>query len=160
MGEEDVAHEIVLILVLMEDGLWRGPVASWMKSWDTVLILVLMEDGLWLETLYTPTILSWGLNPCFNGRWSLTCFFLVASDGAEIGLNPCFNGRWSLTLFLSMKTDSFKVLILVLMEDGLWQLAEPRFPANLEKCLNPCFNGRWSLTIKNNMANNQIKTKS
>ena len=35
------------------------------------------------------------LNPCCNGRWSLTHEdnFTIA----KLSLNPCCNGRWSLT---------------------------------------------------------------
>ena len=36
------------------------------------------------------------------------------------GLNPCFSGRWSLTDdSLTMNVARYKVLILVLVEDGL-----------------------------------------
>ena len=34
-------------------------------------------------------------------------------------LNPCFSGRWSLMLEDEMNTQSYLVLILVVMEDGL-----------------------------------------
>ena len=41
---EDVTSSWVLILVVMEDGLWL----SWVLIIETsVLILVVMEDGLW-----------------------------------------------------------------------------------------------------------------
>ena len=39
---------------------------------------------------------------------------------SRYGLNPCFNGRWSLTLNEQIEAiEAEKVLILVLMEDGL-----------------------------------------
>ena len=64
----------------------------------------------------------------------------------HVSLNPCCNGRWSRTLpgfFFPQRTK--KVLILVVMEDGL-----VRFGTSPSKygcsCLNPCCNGRWSRT--------------
>ena len=39
---------------------------------------------------------------------------------AKVCLNPCFNGRWSLTpLYKGEEELTMFVLILVLMEDGL-----------------------------------------
>ena len=35
------------------------------------------------------------------------------------GLNPCFNGRWSRTAKFEQSMSLIRVLILVLMEDGL-----------------------------------------
>ena len=61
------------------------------------------------------------LNPCCNGRWSLTYYKEDGSDWSWSSLNPCCNGRWSLT-FLVIQTPDFEgghVLILVVMEDGL-----------------------------------------
>ncbi len=78
----------------MEDGL-RERSQTFVVVIELVLILVLMEDGLregggfWLTFTAAPS-----LNPCFNGRWSASRskyfgdFFLCC-------LNPCFNGRWS-----------------------------------------------------------------
>ena len=40
-------NKIVLILVLMEDGLWLTLTAAYVLGLVLVLILVLMEDGLW-----------------------------------------------------------------------------------------------------------------
>ena len=85
----------VLILVLMEDGLWRS-VAAVKAANPGVLILVLMEDGLWHLSPRMRTRIQASLNPCFNGRWSLT----------EAQMAPMRPPCW--------------VLILVLMEDGLW----------------------------------------
>ena len=38
------------------------------------------------------------------------------------GLNPCSNGRYSLRLTIMEKKNVIEVLILVLMEDTLWEL--------------------------------------
>ena len=43
------------------------------------------------------------------------------------GLNPCFSGGWSRSSFNSTWTiEQFKVLILVLVEDGLGELDKSR----------------------------------
>ncbi len=60
-------QQIVLILVVMEDGLWH---ALQLLSALVVLILVVMEDGLRLNHL--PAMVITSLNPCCNGRWSQT----------------------------------------------------------------------------------------
>ena len=61
-----------------------------------------------------------GLNPCFNGWYSLT-----ETKGSWAGkrsecLNPCFNGWYSLTRALFADGPDPWVLILVLMDDTLW----------------------------------------
>ena len=82
----------VLILVVMEDGLWQAFVVC--NKLGLVLILVVMEDGLWLSYNFQNGV-SESLNPCCNGRWSLTLARAIPS--ASSSLNPCCNGRWSLT---------------------------------------------------------------
>ena len=109
----------VLILVLMEYGLWHRTLDVKVSA-SRVLILVLMEYGLW-PSIVKNHVLAVGLNPCSNGIWSLT------GDGRAVfveseGLNPCSNGIWSLTIVEKFIDDHNKVLILVLMEYGLWQL--------------------------------------
>ena len=60
------------------------------------------------------------LNPCFNGRYSLS---ILRQRNLElpftICLNPCFNGRYSLRATGEANDDIDYVLILVLMEDTL-----------------------------------------
>ena len=62
---------------------------------DTVLILVLMEDTLrvkdWLAA--NPTATN-SLNPCFNGRYSQSNK-VRCTLSLSVCLNPCFNGRYS-----------------------------------------------------------------
>ena len=91
------------------------------KDWrfsDNVLILVVMEDGLWLTPKWWARTRK-GLNPCCNGRWSLTEY--VFHNLTEwMSLNPCCNGRWSLTETKFYDLQDTWVLILVVMEDGLW----------------------------------------
>ena len=55
------------------------------------------------------------LNPCFNGRYSLST--LIADSALQSCLNPCFNGRYSLSEKETGIGTGLKVLILVLMED-------------------------------------------
>ncbi len=137
---------LVLILVLMEDGLWQQR-RSIYNTGNRVLILVLMEDGLWRQSVLILYKIAKSLNPCFNGRWSLTISF-VRDDNGEYSLNPCFNGRWSLTTNHNLRTrKTVYVLILVLQEDGLWLIKVDLYKDSVYG-LNPCFNGRWSLTLR------------
>ena len=57
-----------------------------------------------------------GLNPCFNGRYSLRANYLL-QDKVNDSLNPCFNGRYSLRTTKMRYMLLSGVLILVLMED-------------------------------------------
>ena len=108
----------VLILVLMEDTLWAlSSVCN--ENLKQVLILVLMEDTLWVKKK-NHCVKNYGLNPCFNGRYSLS------------SLDDLLAG------------EVLGVLILVLMEDTLWG-NNLFFSYGYKKCLNPCFNGRYSL---------------
>ena len=92
-----------------------------------------------------------------------------------ICLHPCCNGIWSLTEIYVFYWKDSRVLILVLMEYGLWHVCAPRFhifPACvlilvlmeyglwlnwkefiMKKVvrLNPCSNGIWSLTHNNEL---------
>ena len=109
----------VLILVLMEYGLWRGSMAG-ENAGFLVLILVLMEYGLWPSTGLARADAAERLNPCSNGIWSLTTF-VAFRDPDGLSLNPCSNGIWSLTWSKGMDQRWINsVLILVLMEYGLW----------------------------------------
>ena len=86
---------------------------------------------------------SGSLNPCFNGRYSLRepQWRKVKVFGC---LNPCFNGRYSLSAADFADYLRFPgVLILVLMEDTHWEISRTVI-LNLVR-LNPCFNGRYSL---------------
>ena len=160
----------VLILVLMEYGLWHfyslylwwwygclNPCSNGIWSltlWKghfsevskDVLILVLMEYGLWhkcnqcnscrlhclnpcsngiwslTQNYHGRKITRIGLNPCSNGIWSLTYEADVPADAIPEGLNPCSNGIWSLTQRHYQQLQLQHVLILVLMEYGLWRL--------------------------------------
>ena len=140
----------VLILVLMEYGLWPGA-ATITVTLTAVLILVLMEYGLWLNKVEPSVGIILRLNPCSNGIWSLTASALFAmkrefvvlilvlmeyglwpfgtrSPAFSTGrLNPCSNGIWSLTFLIIWVTPSIVVLILVLMEYGLWHCGNLTF---------------------------------
>ena len=61
-------------------------------------------------------ILTYCLNPCFNGIYSLRELSLRYAVRA-IGLNPCFNGIYSLSVrAICIHERKAVVLILVLME--------------------------------------------
>ena len=122
--------DVVLILVLMEYGLWRG-IYEWETKGSTVLILVLMEYGLWQTIRQAREICSVGLNPCSNGIWSLTVPRM--RDPRLAGLNPCSNGIWSLTAVTALPPKPNRVLILVLMEYGLWRIRDAR--VNRRNCV-------------------------
>ena len=58
------------------------------------------------------------LNPCFNGRCTSTQTYLVKYISMQ-SLNPCFNGRCTSTSNNIKNSETYDVLILVLMEDAL-----------------------------------------
>ena len=105
-----------------------------------------MEDGLRASMIDGFVSKDNGLNPCSCGGWSQSIAqVLQLVDGADIRLNPCSCGGWSqrvLTLglpncqlfclnpcscggwsqraiLLNAKVELERVLILVLVEDGL-----------------------------------------
>ena len=134
---------LVLILVLMEYGLWHGI----MGVVDLVAeCLNPCSNGIWSLTsrAYSWDCSDSSLNPCSNGIWSLT-FELGTWCCIDIGLNPCSNGIWSLTCREEGNPQDDRVLILVLMEYGLWPKYEKEEDESTS-CLNPCSNGIWSLT--------------
>ena len=127
-----------------------------------------MEDTLRVRK---PDIDKWsfGLNPCFNGRYSQSLRLMRSLTYCnKKRLNPCFNGRYSqrllrcatlstltLVLILVLMEDTLRdnsvnevkqakavVLILVLMEDTL-RVSSLNLQQSKRR-LNPCFNGRYS----------------
>ena len=152
MKRLEAARSIVLILVLMEDTHWVGRKLFYLSPVG-VLILVLMEDTHWVNAwnqkanpiiclnpcfngryslsfeCYQVNFESGGLNPCFNGRYSLRKSF-VDFNSRYLSLNPCFNGRYSLRKLNKLKPSTARVLILVLMEDTHWAII-------LKRHLNP-----------------------
>ncbi len=69
-------------------------------------------------------------------------------------LNPYCNGRWSLTTdWNNWPKRILTVLILIVMEDGHWQLTDIKIRVNTPS-LNPYCNGRWSLTRQNPFGGN------
>ena len=161
-----VQQGIVLILVLMEYGLWHGRRFSEKKFRRC---LNPCSNGIWSLTNYNSyrRLTHHRLNPCSNGIWSLTWsarppsrndvvlilvlmeYGLWRSIGCREswarGLNPCSNGIWSLTSGVRRQASGVRVLILVLMEYGLWRYHHhPSRRLNMR--LNPCSNGIWSLT--------------
>ena len=128
----------------MEYGLWR----LWRNNQPLrhrVLILVLMEYGLWQWCSFPTRRLLMGLNPCSNGIWSLTSYKNGGIMGREVLILVLMEyGLWPHGSE-KMKNPN-RVLILVLMEYGLWLSPIGSFVI-LKVCLNPCSNGIWSLTF-------------
>ena len=126
----------------MEYGLWR--------SEHDVMELIPVRlnpcsNGIWSLTPSgrdRVTVASC-LNPCSNGIWSLTVMRQTPVMRPAC-LNPCSNGIWSLTRNSHRKKLRRCVLILVLMEYGLWLSAW--YSKHWRIGLNPCSNGIWSLT--------------
>ena len=138
------------------------------RSW--VLILVLMEYGLWHRFWEDRHQDDFRLNPCSNGIWSLTMRSAPGSQPSEsvlilvlmeYGLWPMTHAHklrestvlilvlmeYGLWLWHSTMIKGFiSVLILVLMEYGLW-LSWRDLYVRLFLGLNPCSNGIWSLTM-------------
>ena len=110
----------VLILVLMEYGLWQCG-QNHNRGSVNVLILVLMEYGLWLP------------KDMKNIRAARVLILVLM----EYGLWRIHGG---------VPEDGRQVLILVLMEYGLWPHTTQY--AKRRSRLNPCSNGIWSLTTE------------
>jgi len=109
----------VLILVLVEVGLWCILLNSCLKEYEDVLILVLVEVGLWCILL----------NSCLKEYEDVLIHVLV-----EVGLWFWCNNT---------KSRVYKVLILVLVEVGLWCGVRAVVWEYKRGGLNPCFGGSW-----------------
>ena len=109
-----------------------------------VLILVLMEYGLWQERVKRETE-EIGLNPCSNGIWSLTKQGETSQPHPPVLILVLMEyGLWRIVDYGD--GSRYPVLILVLMEYGLWLFC-PTLQHLRFWCLNPCSNGIWSLTL-------------
>ena len=83
-----------------------------------------------------------GLNPCFNGRYSLSFNFgFISKDEFVLILVLMEDTHWDPAA--TNKEVCEEVLILVLMEDTHWVALSSA--KTRQSCLNPCFNGRYSL---------------
>ncbi len=134
----------VLILVVMEDALWRKLTVQSVTE-RLVLILVVMEDALWQCPCPLCRWGYWGLNPCCNGRCSLTVSWVrVFWKRRVLILVVMEDALWPSCRIRNHLDD--KVLILVVMEDALWQNVSISRETLIDS-LNPCCNGRCSLTI-------------
>ena len=80
-----------------------------------------MEDTLREEKKSLRKKLRNSLNPCFNGRYSQSNFYIFKKKKKH-SLNPCFNGRYSQSA-IKKEIES-------------------------TGSLNPCFNGRYSQRAK------------
>ena len=129
------------------NGIWSLTLIAAICSSD-IVGLNPCSNGIWSltdEGNGNTVVLTHSLNPCSNGIWSLTAICSSDIVARSLGLNPCSNGIWSLTYVCNLLAWAVKVLILVLMEYGLWQRS--RDQGRAYPGLNPCSNGIWSLTI-------------
>ena len=79
---------------------------------------------------------SVGLNPCFSGGWSRSLKTNTSSCQKRLSLNPCFSGGWSRSAkYETQKAATVKVLILVLVEDGLGGSAQGAVSSNVAQVL-------------------------
>ena len=101
-----------------------------------------MEDTHWDAHVSLPSSF-FCLNPCFNGRYSLSIEEKFDQQGfTEVLILVLMEDtHW---VKKSSGRRSKKVLILVLMEDTHWELYNTE-EQHSPWCLNPCFNGRYSL---------------
>ena len=110
----------VLILVLMEDTHWGEDFLAYLES-KKVLILVLMEDTHWVDEKTKNGVRLQGLNPCFNGRYSLRrlqCGWWILPHDVLI-LVLMEDTHW-VNAMNNFTVTGYVVLILVLMEDTHW----------------------------------------
>ena len=73
------------------------------------------------ENFMVPSSKVMGLNPCFNGTYSMSPKSLTGLTNSSVwSLNPCFNGTYSMSLQPThYRIHPDVVLILVLMEHTL-----------------------------------------
>ena len=84
----------------------------------TVLILIVVDDGLVPAESESKCVKLTRLNPYCSGRWSRTLINYCLCKQV-LSLNPYCSGRWSRTR-LQMAIDLIlKVLILIVVDDGL-----------------------------------------
>ena len=125
----------------MEDTHWALVDKGLIHS-HRVLILVLMEDTHWVFQNSREAYVTVCLNPCFNGRYSLSYHWTWWQSCCLVLILVLMEDTHWVTKKI-MFNDKYCVLILVLMEDTHWDMKQFDFE-NLA-CLNPCFNGRYSL---------------
>ena len=110
----------VLILILLEDTLWGKRNGTCPLDKRRVLILILLEDTLWEVGDYRWLFANLCLNPYSIGRYSLRGIDFNTRYIRPDGLNPYSIGRYSLRLKTLWLQKQQKVLILILLEDTLW----------------------------------------
>ena len=108
------------------NGIWSLRTSEPKSSGRTnpVLILVLMEYGLWEIKAWKLRFHSFGgcLNPCFNGIWSLSNNETNILLQKVNSLNPCFNGIWSLRIEINVLFGVIKISLNPCF-NGIWSLS-------------------------------------
>ena len=92
-----------------------------------------------------------GLNPCFCGIWSVSKKKWHKKTWLSC-LNPCFRGIWSVSWTHQRKIKVVYVLILVFVEYGLWEFANPPLRGFYPQVLILVFveYGLWAWTSTDN----------
>ena len=121
LQNKNCSNRKVLILVVLDYGLWLCFLKRIRTMRVTVLILVVLDYGLWLIIPQQNDPDNPRLNPCCAGLWSLTDKEVRLRWELLKSLNPCCAGLWSLTLRLRSNRGPWsRVLILVVLDYGLW----------------------------------------
>ena len=111
-----------------------------------VLILVVMEDALAQEEHSSYRVTHFGLNPCCNGRCSLTSSTTSLTTSFTIVLILVVMEDALAPKYYFLEVLLREVLILVVMEDAL-ALGQVVRPIVARDSLNPCCNGRCTRTM-------------
>ena len=134
----------VSILVILEDVLWGMGSYGVEKSRICLNPCYFGRCTLRRKRREETPHLGGCLNPCYSGRWTLRmvvhqlslpfkglnpCYFgretlrkKIVRMYAGMGLNPCYFGRWTLSCSSDPLRHVRTVLILVILEDGLWEM--------------------------------------
>ena len=89
--------QLVLILIVVDDGLVQCYCGLVPFYNGVVLILIVVDDGLVLWSVLFSGIAYGSLNPYCSGRWSRTANNQLQNRLPNESLNPYCSGRWSRT---------------------------------------------------------------
>ena len=113
-----------------------------------VLILIVVDNGLVPSSpMVQRQVQLQCLNPYCSGQWPRTVLLDKSRIDCLMSLNPCCSGQWSRTMTLRMVKYGLKVLILVVVDNGLVQVFDDN-TIEIVECLNPCCSGQWSRTYR------------
>ena len=92
------------------------------------------------------SVMKMGLNPYCSGQWSRTiCSLMTSQHSIPKGLNPYCSGQWSRTSLFLFNSLTLKVLILIVVDNGLVPTPNDELHT-YARSLNPYCSGQWSRT--------------